>query len=191
MPPIKVWNVYWFMQLKEKNNSMKSCLIIAAVSLIGFTACRTEVKAEHEMTEREKQVRDSVSKIEQRKVVDSLKKKNPLLIMPPDSTYTGDYIDKYENGITKFRGFFRFGKRHGQWMSFYPNGGLWSEMHYDKGLREGPNVTYYEDGKTKRYEGFYKNDTRDSIWCYYDSVGNVAERIMFRNDKVVKKLPLK
>ncbi|MCE3229722.1 MAG: hypothetical protein K0S32_4273 [Bacteroidetes bacterium] len=163
----------------------------ALVSLLMFS-CTPENKVEnHELTDQDKRYSDSVSKVSQRRNSDSLKKLNPLLIMPPDSTYTGDYIDKYDNGITKFKGFFRFGKRHGQWMSFYPDGGLWSELHYDKGQRQGPNIAYYEDGKTKRFEGSYKNDVRDSVWTYYDSIGKPLEKMLFKDDKVVKKLPLK
>src|SRR4051812_15227410 len=81
-------------------------------------------------TETNEAVNDSISRAQQNAHNDSLKKKNPLLIVPPDSTYTGDYTDKYPNGIIKFRGQFRFGERHGQWMSFFPDGKLWSEMHY-------------------------------------------------------------
>jgi antitoxin component YwqK of YwqJK toxin-antitoxin module len=54
-------------------------------------------------------------------------------------------------------------------------------------LRHGPNITYYENGKT-RYSGIYKNDVRDSIWVYYDSVGNVAERAVYKNDQIIRKL---
>lgn len=158
-------------------------------TLIIFTICNCTPNTERQLTEEEKNVLDSLSKIEQRRKADSMKQQNPLLIMPPDSTYTGDYEDKYGNGIVKFKGFFRQGKRHGQWMSFYPNGIIWSEMYYDKGLREGPNATFFEDGK-KRYEGFYKNDKRDSIWNYYDSTGRIAQRVLFKNDRVVKQLPL-
>ncbi len=147
-------------------------------------------KEEKELSAEEKRLKDSLSKVEQRLKADSIKKTNPLLIVPPDSTYTGDYIDKYPNGIVKFRGNFRFGERHGQWMSFYPNGLAWSEMHYDKGLRHGPNLTYYTDGKL-RYSGFYKNDYKDSVWCYYDSLGAMVEKIVFKNDKFIKNLPLK
>src|SRR5687767_4477417 len=97
--------------------------------------------SEKELTKAEKLAADSVSKAQQRLRADSAKKLNPLLIIPPDSTYTGAYVDKYPNGVTKFRGTYRFGQQHGQWMSFYPNGIKWSEMHYDKGLRHGPNLT--------------------------------------------------
>ncbi len=143
-----------------------------------------------DVTGEQKSFNDSISKLEQRKKADSLKKKNPLLILPPDSIYTGSYVDKYPNGITKFTGFFRFGQRHGQWASFYPNGVIWSELHYDKGLREGANRAYFETGKL-RYDGFYKNDKRDSIWCYYDSLGVLAKKVVFKNDRVLKELPIK
>ncbi|MCW3076156.1 MAG: hypothetical protein JWO32_765 [Bacteroidetes bacterium] len=165
-------------------------LILPLIFSLAFTCCKNNNTEHEEISTEEKLVRDSISKAEQRRKADSLKKQNPLLIMPPDSTYTGDYIDKYPGGIIKFRGFFRVGKRHGQWMSFYPSGLLWSEMHYDKGLRHGPNITYYETGG-KRYEGMYKNDSRDSIWIYYDSIGRPAEKVLFKNDQVIKKLPLK
>ncbi|MDO9000124.1 MAG: hypothetical protein Q7W45_10195 [Bacteroidota bacterium] len=165
----------------------KITLIILSVFISFLFSCKNDTKTETPETEHKTAVADSISKLQQKIVVDSLKKKNPLLILPPDSNYTGEYVDKYGNGIIKFKGNFRFGKRHGQWMSFYPNGLAWSELHYDKGLREGPNLTYFENGKL-RYSGYYKNDMRDSIWLYYDTIGKVAEKVLFKNDKMVKKL---
>lgn len=166
----------------------KIALIILPVFVLFIFSCGNETEKPKE--EVDKHVVDSISKHQQKLVVDSLKKKNPLLIMPPDSSYSGEYVDKYDNGITKFKGNFRFGKKHGQWMAFYPTGLAWSELHFDKGLREGPNITYFENGKI-RYEGYYRNDVRDSVWMYYDSIGNLAEKVLFKDDKVVKKLPLK
>ena len=93
------------------------------------------------------------------------------------------------NGIKKFIGFFRFGKRHGQWLSFFPNGNAWSEMHYDKGLRHGPNTVYFENGKI-RYSGFYKFDKQDSLWIFYDTLGKVAEKVIYKNDRLVQRLPI-
>src|SRR4051812_33311281 len=113
---------------------MRPFIYLFVTAVILFSGCS---HGEKEMTEKEKHTRDSLEKTRQRASADSLRKKNPLLIVPPDSTYTGSYVDKYPSGITKFTGFFRFGLRHGQWMSFYPNGNPWSEMHYDKGLRQG------------------------------------------------------
>jgi hypothetical protein len=168
---------------------MYKIVVLVLVFALYLLGCKSDTK-EKELTEFEKLIADSVSKVNQKRVVDSLKKSNPLLIMPPDSSFTGDYIDKYSNGITKFKGFYRIGKRHGQWISFYENGLPWSEMHFDKGSRNGINITYFENGK-ERYKGIYKNDKRDSVWIYFDSIGNTAERLLYKNDKVIKKLPLK
>jgi antitoxin component YwqK of YwqJK toxin-antitoxin module len=166
---------------------MRISLIFLSAVLVLISSC--ESKKEKELSDTEKRVQDSISKLRQAQFADSLKKQNSLLIIPPDSTYTGSYVDKYPSGITKYTGFFRFGERHGQWMSFYANGELWSEMHYDKGLRQGPNLTYFENGKM-RYSGFYKHDEQDSIWTYYDTSGQVAKRVLFRHNRIVKELPL-
>ena len=112
------------------------------------------------------------------------KELNKYLIEPPDSNYTGDFLDKWENGNTKFKGFFRFGKRHGQWLAFYAEGNMWSECFYDKGLRQGANNVFYENGKT-RYNGWFKNDLRDSLWVFYDEHGIEARRVWFKNDEEV------
>ncbi len=112
------------------------------------------------------------------------KELNKYLIEPPDTNYTGDYVAKWENGNTKFKGFFRFGKRHGQWLAFYAEGIMWSECFYDKGLKHGANNVYYENGKP-RYLGWYKNDLRDSLWVFYDAHGMEARRVWFKNDTEV------
>lgn len=182
-------------EMKQSFFVTASCLaltkriFVVLLCCLFFVSCDSE-KKEKELTDTEKHTADSISKVNQKRVVDSLKKLNPLLMLPPDSTFTGDYIDKYPNGITKFKGFYRFGKKHGQWISFYQNGLPWSELHFDKGIRSGINITYFENGK-ERYKGIYKNDKRDSIWLFFDSIGNLAERLQYKNDKVIQKLPLK
>jgi hypothetical protein len=160
----------------------------ALLAVLLFSQCSPNEKKE--LSTAEKKYADSVSRVEQRKRADSIRRTNPLLIVPPDTAYTGDYVDRYPNGIIKFKGNFRFGERHGQWMSFYPNGLAWSEMHYDKGLRHGPNITYFEDGKTN-YSGFYKDDRKDSVWCYYDTLGTLVQKMLFKDDRFVKQLPVK
>ena len=171
------------MQLNAKGNLLNW---LCALFLLSFISCTQEGNTE--LSESDQLKEDSLSKVRQRAAADSMKKKNPLLIIPPDSDYTGEYTDKYAGGIVKFKGYFRFGQRHGTWMSFYPNGLKWSEMHYEKGMRHGPNQAFYMNGKI-RYEGTYKNDFQDSVWTYYDSTGTVVEKILYRNDRVIKRLP--
>lgn len=109
---------------------------------------------------------------------------NSYIINPPDTSYTGDFVDKYDNGNTKFKGVFRFGKRHGQWMAWYANGILWSECFYDKGLKHGANNVYYENGKP-RYKGYFKNDLKDSVWTFFDENGMQVKEIVFKNDEPI------
>lgn len=114
-------------------------------------------------------------------------KKNVDFIQPPDTDYTGDYVDRYKNGVIKFTGFFRFGKRHGQWMAFYINGEKWSECFYDKGIKQGASNVFYPNG-IPQFRGWYKNDLKDSTWTFYDTLGRVIEVKHFRNDE---ELPLR
>jgi len=165
------------MQLNVKNKLILACVLLVA--------CQTESTKDKPLSNAEKARVDSISKVNQKRVVDSLKKLNPLLILPPDSEYTGDYEDRYKNGIVKFKGQYRFGQRHGMWLSFFDNGLKWSELEYDKGARNGLNVVYYTNGKT-RYKGFYKNDLRDSTWQFFDTTGTLVQTLRYTNDKEVK-----
>ncbi len=106
---------------------------------------------------------------------------------PADSTYTGDAEEQYPNGLVKYKGFYRFGKRHGEWLYFYPNGNLWSECVYNRGKMNGKSNVYYANGKLY-YSGFYKNDMRDSVWLYYDSTGEALYQEFYKNNKLIKKI---
>lgn len=96
---------------------------------------------------------------------------------PPDSNYSGDFFLKYDNGLMKVKGFFRFGKRHGQWQYYYGNGFLWSEGLFENGKMNGPTKVYHENGKVY-YEGAYKVDKAVGTWNFFDSTGTmVHERV--------------
>ncbi len=102
-----------------------------------------------------------------------------------DSTYTGDAEEHYPNGIVKYKGFYRFGKRHGEWLYFYPNGNLWSQSIYNRGKLNGESNVYYPNGKL-HYTAYYKNDSKDSVWTYYDSTGTVKMMEYYKAGKLVK-----
>lgn len=148
-----------------------STIFLICVFLL-FSNCKNTSTAELD-----KLKQDSLQKVE------DLKKSaySKYLIAPPDSDYTGDYIDKYPSGVIKFTGFFRFGERHGQWLAFYENGLKWSECFYDKGKKHGATMVYHPNGKLF-YSGWYKNDLKDSLWFYYDTIGKEVDKRAFRND---------
>ena len=93
---------------------MKKIVFLAPLLVLLIWSCSNEKQEETPLSREEQIIRDSLSLVNQKAKADSLKKLNPLLILPPDSNYSGDYIDKYDNGLVKFRGTFRFGERHGQ-----------------------------------------------------------------------------
>ena len=156
---------------------MKKTSIILIVILICFAFFFPNCKSCKSDVEKVKQ--DSlkaISNADSLKIATELKK---YLITPPDPDYTGDYIDKYPNGVIKFTGFFRFGQRHGQWMAFYENGLKWSECFYDKGLKHGSTQVFYSNGNLN-YSGWYKQDQKDSLWFWYDEKGKEVDKRAYR-----------
>jgi len=148
-----------------------------------FFACSTDNKNTNEEKNNEYLIPENVSNSNTKKeeaVVD-------YYIKPPaDSTYTGDAEEKYPNGIVKYKGFYRFGKRHGEWIYFYPNGNLWSESIYNRGKLDGISKVYYPNGKL-HYVGFFKKDIKDSIWTYYDTTGKETYIEEYKNGKLIKR----
>jgi len=158
---------------------MTKLIILPFVFLISLSILFSNCNGSGSSSEQQKQ--DSlkgISKADSQRIVNEL---NKYLIQPPDTDYTGDYIDKYPNGVIKFTGFFRFGKRHGEWMAFYENGVRWSDCFYDKGKKHGASSIYHPNGKLK-ISGWYKQDLRDSLWLFYDTLGKEIDRHAFRND---------
>jgi antitoxin component YwqK of YwqJK toxin-antitoxin module len=143
---------------------IKNFLMATCATVFLLSACTSgEKKGEKVMTAEDSAGQQIKSQID--KIVDEL--------APPDTDYTGELFQKYESGVIKTKGFFRFGKRHGQWFYFYPNGFMWSEALYDNGKMNGHSKVYYENGKVY-YEGNYKQDVAVGVWHYYDTTGALA-----------------
>ena len=156
---------------------MKKFLVAASVSVFLLSACTSNQNKEEKVLTLQDSVNTQIkSQID--KIVDEL--------APPDSDYTGELFQKYESGVVKTKGYFRFGKRHGQWFYFYPHGFIWSEALYDNGKMNGHSKVYYENGKLY-YEGNYKQDVAVGVWNYYDTSGApVLERTYDSLGKVLK-----
>ena len=156
---------------------MKYIYVITTIILVCFSCLFTNCGSGTADAEKAKQDSlKSISNADSLKIATELKK---YLITPPDPDYTGDYIDKYSNGVIKFTGFFRFGQRHGQWMAFYENGLKWSECFYDKGLKHGSTQVFYPNGNLN-YSGWYKQDQKDSLWFWYDDKGKEIDRRAYK-----------
>ena len=146
---------------------IKNILFIASLTILLISACTSNQKKEATPLTAEDSANQQIkSQID--KIVDDL--------APPDTDYTGEFFQKYETGVVKTKGYFRFGKRHGQWFYFYPHGFIWSEALYDNGKMNGHSKVYHENGKLY-YEGDYKQDIAVGLWRYFDTTGvPVVER---------------
>ncbi len=159
---------------------MKKISILITAILICFTLFFPNCKSCASDPEKVKQ--DSLKALVKSDSLKIATELNKYSIQPPVADYTGDYIDKYPNGVIKFTGFFRFGQRHGQWMAFYENGLKWSECFYDKGLKHGATMVYYQNGNLN-YSGWYKQDQKDSLWFWYDDKGKEVDRRAYKMGK--------
>ncbi len=63
---------------------------------------------------------------------------------------------------------------------FFPNGALEFYTEFFNGKRFGKEIRYYLNGKLMR-EGWHQNDQKDSIWTWYDSLGNIQRKNNWRN----------
>ena len=139
---------------------MKKKFVILFSTLVVLAACQSNQKSEIGKSDTDTSATHVQTEID--KMVDEM--------APPDSNYSGDFFLKYETGLMKVKGFFRFGERHGQWFYYYPNGLLWSEALFDNGKMDGASKAYEINGKVKQ-EGVYKKDKPVGEWNFYDTSG--------------------
>ena len=86
---------------------------------------------------------------------------------------TGSFLERYPNGNLKTEGWRNSNEqRDGVWYSYYENGNKWSELSYDKGVKNGTSVVYYPNGQI-HYKGQYKNDEKSGDWTFYTETGEV------------------
>ena len=101
--------------------------------------------------------------------------------------------ENYENGIL-----------HGMARTYYPTGGISEEVNWQKGIREGTWLQYFENGTLRlrgRYEkdmlngpyevyypnsilmtkGLYRDNLSQGTWSYYDEAGELLETLEYKN----------
>ena len=92
---------------------------------------------------------------------------------------TGVWTKYHPNGKVGVIEEYIDGKLNGQVIEYFDDGALAAEKEYKNGLRNGIWKQYYYkiwiDGK-------YKNDKKDSIWSYYDTIGNLTAKGSYLDD---------
>jgi hypothetical protein len=93
-----------------------------------------------------------------------------------DSIWDGDYIEKYDNGVIKKRGYVKGGLASGDWLTFYEDGKPYSKGTYHSGYRTGYGVSWYHDGHMSS-EGYYHMGKTVGKWKYWsENDHNLVER---------------
>lgn len=70
------------------------------------------------------------------------------------------------------------GLADGEWTYFHPNGQTSELIVFERGLRHGPAVGYYDDG-TKKYEGAYARGHQHGPWDYWYASGAWKQRYIY------------
>jgi len=79
----------------------------------------------------------------------------------------------YKDGTTiKAKGTCYKGLKIGEWQSFHPNGKLWSDEYFTKGVPDGKVTVWYDNGQ-KFYEGEFKNGQKVNTWTFWKENGQV------------------
>lgn len=101
---------------------------------------------------------------------------SPVPKQVADSIWDGDYVEKYENGVIKKRGYIKGGLASGDWLTFYDDGKPYSRGTYHLGYRTGYGVSWYHDG-SKSSEGYYNQGKTVGKWKYWSEQGhNLVEK---------------
>jgi hypothetical protein len=72
---------------------------------------------------------------------------------------------------------------HGTWLSYFDGGVLWSEIHYDHGLKNGPWLVNQASGLPS-YRGNYANDMKNGTFIKYNTAGTAVLTCVYANDEL-------
>lgn len=81
-------------------------------------------------------------------------------------------------GGGQMEGLMRDGKRHGPWVSRFPNGTIRSRTNYVNGVEEGPVEVFFGNNVTY-YKGRHHKGKPSGEWVFNDTLGNEIKRVMY------------
>ncbi len=81
----------------------------------------------------------------------------------------------------RMEGMMRNGERVGSWISYHPNGVIWSRSIYVNGVEHGPTEVFHDNGRTY-YLGAYTNGKPSGEWIFHDANGVEIKRVKYDAD---------
>jgi tetratricopeptide (TPR) repeat protein len=97
-----------------------------------------------------------------------------------NTSFTGEFIETYENGKTKGTGSFVDGLLEGLRIQYFENGNKKTEKYYKKSFPHGTAKEFYESGSLKQMGNFVDNK-ENGIWTIYYETGEKYVESTFVN----------
>jgi antitoxin component YwqK of YwqJK toxin-antitoxin module len=94
----------------------------------------------------------------------------------------GEALDYHKNGIVKYQGLYKDGKKEGDWIWYHPEGGIKTKMTYIKGKMNGTNYYYYDNGKLRK-EIIFKDGKMNGPVTWYYTDGVVSCKGAYKDDE--------
>lgn len=102
--------------------------------------------------------------------------KDPLTTEKVDTAINEEIF--YPSGKLKMSGQTINGEKHGLWVAYFENGGVWSKNEFDHGIQHGTTLIFQKSGLTY-YTGSYTNGERSGEWHFYDNTGEPSKTINY------------
>jgi len=116
-----------------------------------------------------------------KKFIDDISFVGNLCLSDSKLDFREGFWDFYSSGRKNIRGEFINGFQEGRWDYYWASGKTLGHEFFEKGVLNGPTVTYHENGKLA-YKGEYKNDLKEGRWEYYDEDG--TRRLVPKKDVI-------
>ena len=97
----------------------------------------------------------------------------------------GLWEKKYKEGTLAYKAFFKDNKLIGDYYRYYPNGEVSVIIKYDKNNPDklAPTTYYWDDGKIMAKGFFINQNKKDSVWEYYNVLGELKIKTHYSNGK--------
>jgi antitoxin component YwqK of YwqJK toxin-antitoxin module len=100
----------------------------------------------------------------------------------------GKYVEFNKHAILIAEGSYVKNLKHGRWKEYYDyTGAIMIEEYYERGVQHGRFVSYHPNGQVFSDGQFY-DGKREGIFKIYDEDGNHVRSLIFINDKQVEHL---
>jgi antitoxin component YwqK of YwqJK toxin-antitoxin module len=101
-----------------------------------------------------------------------------------DVPFTGKVTPNLKTGgWSNTQGYFKNGKKHGPYATYWNNGQLLSKGNYKDGEKDGPWVKYFNNGKLF-FKGNYKDDKKQGPWVWYHDNGQLQSKGNYKDEKM-------